>query len=149
MPHRKSTKPATKPPRKAARAATRTNGTRSSGSGGASSARPTGRAAASSRQTSRPTNRPSTRQTTHEVRTPPAPEVTPVEPVIVSRTASLPPHELYRHEKRRRANQPRADGRDPLEEARREFKAMLEAGAGTPRGGRPRKVKPSAEDEEA
>jgi hypothetical protein len=67
----------------------------------------------------------------------------------VSRTAALPPHELYRHEKRRRANQPRGDGRDPLEEARREFKAMLEAGAGTPRGGRPRKVKPSAEDEEA
>ena len=72
-----------------------------------------------------------------------------MEPVIVSRTASLPPHELYRHEKRRRANQPRADGRDPLEEARREFKAMLEAGAGTPRGGRPRKVKPSTEDDEA
>ncbi len=148
MPHRKSTKPATKPARKAAHAATRTNGTRSSTSG-ASSARSTGRAAASSRQTSRPTNRPSTRQTTtHEVRTPTAPAVTPVEPVIVSRTASLPPHELYRHEKRRRANQPRGDGRDPLEEARREFKAMLEAGAGTPRGGRPRKVKPSAEDEE-
>jgi hypothetical protein len=73
----------------------------------------------------------------------------PVEPPIVSRAASLPPHELYRHEKRRRANQPRPDGRDPLEEARREFKAMLEAGAGTPRGGRPRKVKPSTEDDEA
>lgn len=147
MPHRKSTKPATKPARKAARAATRTNGTRSSST--TSSARSTSRAAASTRQTSRPTNRPSTRQTTHDVRTPTPPAVTPVEPVIVSRTASLPPHELYRHEKRRRANQPRGDGRDPLEEARREFKAMLEAGAGTPRGGRPRKVKPSAEDEEA
>ena len=143
MPHRKSTKPA----RKAARAATRTNGTRSSST--TSSARSTSRAAASTRQTSRPTNRPSTRQTTHEVRTPTPPAVTPVEPVIVSRTASLPPHELYRHEKSRRANQPRGDGRDPLEEARREFKAMLEAGAGTPRGGRPRKVKPSTEDEEA
>src|SRR5687768_16949499 len=144
MPHRKSTKPATKPARKAARAASRSNGTRSSSSGASSA-----RAATSSRQTSRPTNRPGTRQTVHEVRTPTAPAVTPVEPVIVSRTAALPPHELYRHEKRRRANQPRGDGRDPLEEARREFKAMLEAGAGTPRGGRPRKVKPSAEDEEA
>lgn len=147
MPHRKSSKPATKPARKAARAATRTNGTRSSST--TSSARSTSRVAASTRQTSRPTNRPSTRQTPHEVRTPTPPAVTPVEPVIVSRNASLPPHELYRHEKRRRANQPRGDGRDPLEEARREFKAMLEAGAGTPRGGRPRKVKPTAEDEEA
>jgi hypothetical protein len=73
----------------------------------------------------------------------------PVEPHPVSRVLSLPPHELYRHEKRRRAAQPRADGRDPLEEARREFKAMLEAGAGTPRGGRPRKVKPRIEDDDA
>ena len=140
MPHRKSTKPA----RKAARATNRSNATRSAGSN-----RATGRSAASSRVSARPTNRPSTRQTTHEVRTPTPPSVSPVEPVIVSRTASLPPHELYRHEKRRRANQPRADGRDPLEEARREFKAMLEAGAGTPRGGRPRKVKPNAEEDEA
>jgi hypothetical protein len=62
---------------------------------------------------------------------------------------SLPPHELYRHEKRRRAAQPRGEGPDPLEEARREFKAMLEAGVGTPRGGRPRKVKPREEDDDA
>jgi hypothetical protein len=86
---------------------------------------------------------------THESRraTPQSPS--PPEAPVVSRTLSLPPHELYRHEKRRRAAQPRADGRDPLEEARREFKAMLEAGAGTPRGGRPRKVKPRAEDDDA
>jgi hypothetical protein len=67
----------------------------------------------------------------------------------VSGAASLPPHELYRHEKRRRAGQPRGDGRDPLEEARREFKAMLEAGVGTPRGGRPRKVRPTTGNDEA
>jgi hypothetical protein len=140
MPHRKSTKPA----RKAARSPTPATGARNSGS-----TRSTTRGAASTRATTRPTNRPTTRQTTHEVRTPTPPSISPVEPVIVSRTASLPPHELYRHEKRRRANQPRADGRDPLEEARREFKAMLEAGAGTPRGGRPRKVKPTSEDDEA
>jgi hypothetical protein len=72
----------------------------------------------------------------------------PPEPPVVPRHLSLPPHELYRHEKRLRADQPRADGRDPLEEARREFKAMLEAGIGTPRGGRPRKVKPPPDDED-
>lgn len=146
MPHRKPSKPA----RKAARPTPRSAGARSAtGSGSGSSTRSTGRAATTSRATARPTNRPTTRQTTNELRTPAPPSVSPVEPVIVSRTASLPPHELYRHEKRRRANQPRADGRDPLEEARREFKAMLEAGAGTPRGGRPRKVKPTTEDDEA
>jgi hypothetical protein len=69
------------------------------------------------------------------------------EPPLVARAPSLPPHELYRHEKRRRAGQPRGDGRDPLEEARREFKAMLEAGVGTPRGGRPRKTKPRSEED--
>jgi hypothetical protein len=147
MPHRKPSKPARKAaPRPTPRAA----GARSTSSSGSSNTtRSTGRAATTSRATTRPTNRPGSRQTTNELRTPTQPSVSPVEPVIVSRTASLPPHELYRHEKRRRANQPRADGRDPLEEARREFKAMLEAGAGTPRGGRPRKVKPSTEDDEA
>jgi hypothetical protein len=147
MPHRKPSKPARKAaPRPTPRAA----GARSTSSSGSSNpTRSTGRAATTSRATARPTNRPGSRQTTNELRAPTQPSVSPVEPVIVSRTASLPPHELYRHEKRRRANQPRADGRDPLEEARREFKAMLEAGAGTPRGGRPRKVKPSTEDDEA
>jgi hypothetical protein len=87
-----------------------------------------------------------TRRTHEARRTPPAP--TPPEPEV-SAAIALPPRELYRHEKRRRADQPRGDARDPLEEARREFKAMLEAGVGTPRGGRPRKVKPPAADEEA
>jgi hypothetical protein len=89
------------------------------------------------------------REPAREARRPPLPkEPSPPEPPPIPRALSLPPHELYRHEKRRRAGQPRGDGRDPLEEARREFKAMLEAGVGTPRGGRPRKVKPPAEDDE-
>jgi hypothetical protein len=67
---------------------------------------------------------------------------------VIARAPTLPPHELYRHEKRRRAGQQRGDGPDPLEEARRVFQAMIEAGVGTPRGGRPRKVKPRPEDEE-
>ena len=90
------------------------------------------------------------RGSARETRRPPLPtEPSPIEPPLVARAPALPPHELYRHEKRRRAAQPRADGPDPLEEARREFKAMLEAGVGTPRGGRPRKVKPQAEDDDA
>ena len=109
----------------------------------------TGRKVARSSTGSAPANATrASRGMAHEARraaplSPSAPE-----PPVVSRAMSLPPHELYRHEKRRRAAQPRADGRDPLEEARREFKAMLEAGAGTPRGGRPRKVKPRAEDDD-
>ncbi|MFN2564043.1 MAG: hypothetical protein ABR499_03420 [Gemmatimonadaceae bacterium] len=103
------------------------------------------------------TTRKSARSTTRAPRAParetrrPAPPAEPTapEPPLVARAPSLPPHELYRHEKRRRAGQPRGDGRDPLEEARREFKAMLEAGVGTPRGGRPRKVKPRSEDDNA
>jgi hypothetical protein len=108
------------------------------------------------RKVARPTTRSRTdnttrmtRGTTHEPRKATAPGASPADPPVVPRALSLPPHELYRHEKRRRAGQPRPDGRDPLEEARREFKAMLEAGAGTPRGGRPRKVKPPSEDEDA
>jgi hypothetical protein len=105
-------------------------------------------ARSTTRSTSSNTTR-TTRGVTHESRHAPPLSASPPEPPVVSRAMSLPPHELYRHEKRRRAGQPRADGRDPLEEARREFKAMLEAGVGTPRGGRPRKVKPRAEDDEA
>ena len=74
-----------------------------------------------------------------------APQVEPAADEASPSLASLAPHELYRHEKRRRADQ-RRDTRDPLEEARRVFKAMIEAGVGTPRGGRPRKVKPQPED---
>ena len=120
MPHRKSSKTARKGARSTARGA--------GGRGGAASGRTTRR----SREPRRPAI-PS--------------EPTQPEPVI-ARAPTLPPHELYRHEKRRRAGQQRGDGPDPLEEARRVFQAMIEAGVGTPRGGRPRKVKPRAEDDE-
>lgn len=101
------------------------------------------------RSSSRASNRASSRGTARKSRVEIPRTASPPEPPLVPRQLSLPPHELYRHEKRRRADQPRADGRDPLEEARREFKAMLEAGIGTPRGGRPRKVKPQPEDDDA
>jgi hypothetical protein len=92
------------------------------------------------------------RRIAHDSRRPPARSVVRPEPPAdepAALAAPLSPHELYRHEKRRRAGQQRADARDPLEEARREFKAMIEAGVGTPRGGRPRKVKPRPEDDDA
>ena len=94
--------------------------------------------------------RSANRSAKREARRPVAPaEPSAPEPPVIPRVLSLPPHELYRHEKRRRAGQPRGDGRDPLEEARREFKAMIEAGVGTPRGGRPRKAKPAPPDDDA
>ncbi len=120
MPHRKSSKTT----RKAARSTARPG--RSTGRGTATSA---GRAA--SRESRRPA-----------IPSEPTPEP------VVAQVPALPPHELYRHEKRRRAVQPRGDGPDPLEEARKVFQAMIEAGVGTPRGGRPRKVKPRPEDDE-
>jgi hypothetical protein len=125
MPHRKSSKPV----RKVARSSTRTS------------------ARSATRGTTRGATRPS-RESGHESHRGAPLRASPPEPHPVPRVLSLPPHELYRHEKRRRADQPRAAGRDPLEEARREFKAMLEAGVGTPRGGRPRKVKPRPEGED-
>ena len=112
------------------------------------SSKPTRKVARSTTRSTTDNTTRASRGITHESRRAPA-SASPPEPPVVSRALSLPPHELYRHEKRRRAAQPRADGRDPLEEARREFKAMLEAGAGTPRGGRPRKVKPRPEDDDA
>jgi hypothetical protein len=120
MPHRKSGKTT----RKVARSTARSG----SGSGRATSSRATTRR-------------------THEPRRPPIPSE-PTAPEVIARAPTLPPHELYRHEKRRRAGQQRGDGPDPLEEARRVFQAMIEAGVGTPRGGRPRKVKPRPEDDE-
>ncbi len=99
------------------------------------------------RKAARSTARPG-RGGTRESRRPTIPAEPSPEPPVIARP-SLPPHELYRHEKRRRADQQRGDPQDPLEEARRVFKAMIEAGAGTPRGGRPRKVKPRAEDDDA
>ncbi len=113
------------------------------------SSKPTRKVARSTTRSTTGSTARTTRGSTHESRRAMPTRVSPAEPHPVPRALSLPPHELYRHEKRRRADQPRADGRDPLEEARREFKAMLEAGAGTPRGGRPRKVKPRPEDAEA
>jgi hypothetical protein len=113
------------------------------------SSKPTRKVARSTTRTTSRNTPGSGRGTTHEAGRATPPSASPPEPPVASRAMSLPPHELYRHEKRRRAGQVRADGRDPLEEARREFKAMLEAGAGTPRGGRPRKVKPRAEDDDA
>jgi hypothetical protein len=112
-------------------------------------ARSTTRSARSGTRGTRDSTAPPTRGSVHEARRSTPTRVSPAEPHPVPRVLSLPPHELYRHEKRRRADQPRTDGRDPLEEARREFQAMLEAGAGTPRGGRPRKVKPRPEDDDA
>jgi hypothetical protein len=109
------------------------------------SSKPTRKVARSTTRSTTGNTTGASRGITHESRRAPSASASPPEPPVVS----LPPHELYRHEKRRRAAQPRADGRDPLEEARREFKAMLEAGAGTPRGGRPRKVKPRPEDDDA
>jgi hypothetical protein len=125
MPHRKSSKAA----RKAARStgsAGRSQGRGTAGKAGGSAAR-----GVSTRESRRPAV--------------PAQPSAP-EPAIVARAPDLPPHELYRHEKRRRAGQ-RGSGPDPLEEARRVFQAMIEAGVGTPRGGRPRKVKPRGEDD--
>lgn len=112
------------------------------------SSKPTRKVARSTTRTTSRNPPGSSRGSAHEAGRSTPTTASPPEPPVVSRAMSLPPHELYRHEKRRRAGQPRADGRDPLEEARREFKAMLEAGAGTPRGGRPRKVKPRAEDDD-
>ena len=109
----------------------------------------TRKVARSTARTGRGTSRATARDKTREPRRPAVPSEPTPEPPAVARAPDLPPHELYRHEKRRRAGQPRGDGPDPLEEARRVFQAMIEAGVGTPRGGRPRKVKPPAEDDGA
>jgi hypothetical protein len=53
-------------------------------------------------------------------------------------TAALTPLELYRREKARRLGNP-SDTSDLLEEARREYKALLIADAAKGKGGRPRK----------
>ncbi len=94
----------------------------------------------------RPATRPLSGQAARRAATRAVTQAEPAAAELTPPLASLAPHELYRHEKRRRADQQRGDARDPLEEARREFKAMIEAGVGTPRGGRPRKTKPQPED---
>lgn len=48
--------------------------------------------------------------------------------------------DMYQREKLRRAGAREVS--DPLAEARREYQALLASEAGTPRGGRPRKVRP-------
>ena len=90
-----------------------------------STARSTTRAAATK------TREPRRRAAVHAVPT------DPPEEIVIRYDVS--PDELYRREKARRL----AAGKvptDPLEEAKREYKALLAAEAGTPRGGRPRKV---------
>lgn len=62
----------------------------------------------------------------------------------------LTPVEHYRREKERRAAEQRGPAADPLEEARREYRAMLAADAAKQKGGRPKKaVARPVEPEEA
>ena len=61
----------------------------------------------------------------------------PPEEIVIRYDVS--PDELYRREKARRLAAGKVPS-DPLEEAKREYRALLAAEAGTPRGGRPRKV---------
>lgn len=53
---------------------------------------------------------------------------------------SVTPAEHYRREKARRAAERRGTAADPLEEARREYRAMLAADAARQKGGRPKKT---------
>lgn len=52
---------------------------------------------------------------------------------------SVTPAEHYRREKARRAAERRGTASEPLEEARREYRAMLAADAARQKGGRPKK----------
>lgn len=68
---------------------------------------------------------------------------TPVEPSEVEILEALErasAEDVYQREKQRRAGA--RETSDPLAEARREYQALLASEAGTPRGGRPRKVRP-------
>lgn len=56
------------------------------------------------------------------------------------RNEALTPLEHYRREKARRAGEGRNAIADPLEEARREYRAMLAADAAKQKGGRPKKT---------
>jgi hypothetical protein len=95
-----------------------------------------------------PTTRQPRRATRPERREPlrRAPLRDPVEPMT---GPALSPSELYQREKARRAHQASAPV-DALEEARREFQALLAAEAAAGKGGRPRKnvAKPKPEDAE-
>ena len=63
---------------------------------------------------------------------------------ILQALANASPADLFQAEKRRRAGL--REIADPLAEARREYQALLASEAGTPRGGRPRKVRPKKSD---
>ena len=68
---------------------------------------------------------------------------TPPEPSeleILESLARASAEDMYQREKLRRAGA--REVADPLAEARREYQALLASEAGTPRGGRPRKVRP-------
>lgn len=68
---------------------------------------------------------------------------TPVEPSeleILEALERASAEDIFQREKRRRAGA--REIFDPLAEARREYQALLASEAGTPRGGRPRKVRP-------
>ena len=60
----------------------------------------------------------------------------PVEPPIAREV--LTPVEHYRREKSRREEERRGAVADPLEEARREYRALLAADAAKQKGGRPK-----------
>lgn len=79
-----------------------------------------------------------------EIPTTPSPVVANEAEVLRS-LAGVSASEFYQREKLRRAGLQRSEN-DPIAEARREFQAMLAAEAGTPRGGRPRKVKPKKDE---
>ena len=68
---------------------------------------------------------------------------TPVEPSeleVLQALERASAEDVYQREKQRRAGAREIS--DPLAEARREYQALLASEAGTPRGGRPRKVRP-------
>jgi hypothetical protein len=69
---------------------------------------------------------------------PTPPEPSEVETLEALARASA--EDMYQREKQRRAGA--REIKDPLAEARREYQALLASEAGTPRGGRPRKVRP-------
>lgn len=68
---------------------------------------------------------------------------TPPEPSehdVLESLARASAEDIFQREKLRR--QGAREIKDPLAEARREYQALLASEAGTPRGGRPRKVRP-------
>lgn len=58
--------------------------------------------------------------------------------------SAMSAHDWYRQEKARRAGRPSSPAEDLIEQARREFRALLAAEAAAGKGGRPRKNAPAA-----